>query len=142
LPSSHARSADLGTVLIVANSLVATTPKNQTYWAQLFPALLLSAFSIDLVFAASQVIASASVSRKRQGVAASLVGTLLTYGLSTGLGFANTVEVYTNGGGKDVRRGYANGNWFGVGLAAAGLIVSLAFLRVPKTTQEGWGEKK
>ncbi|KAK5727584.1 hypothetical protein LTR15_003485 [Elasticomyces elasticus] len=124
--------------LIISNALVATVPASgQTYWAQIFPALFISSFSIDFIFAASQVIASGSVSRKRQGVAASLVGTLLTYGLSTGLGFAGTVETYTNGGGEHLRRGYANANWLGVGLGGIGMVLALAFLRVPKSTQEG-----
>ena len=128
--------------LIIANTLVATVPQGQIYWAQIFPALLVSSFSIDFIFAASQVIASSSVSRKRQGVAGSLVGTLLTYGLSTGLGFAGTVEAYTNSGGHNVRAGYRNANWLAVSLAGIGLIGAIVFLRVPKTTQEGWGEEK
>jgi len=129
------------TALIVANILLATVPKGQIYWAQLFPALLVSAFTVDLIFAASQVIASGSVNRKRQGVAASLIGTLLTYGLSTGLGFAGTVEAYTNDGGHDMRAGYRNANWLAVGLAGIGLVMSITFLRVPKSTQEGWEKK-
>jgi hypothetical protein len=102
---------------------------------------LISGFSLDFIFAASQVIASGSVGRKRQGVAGSLIGTLLTYGLSTRLGFAGTVEVHTNAGGHDVLDGYRHAHWLAVGLAGMRLLGSIAFLRVPKTTQEGWGEK-
>ena len=66
--------------LIVANVLLATTPAHQSYWAMLFPAIVVSSFTIDLIFAASQIIASGSVGREHQGVAASLIGTLLSYG--------------------------------------------------------------
>ncbi|KAJ8100131.1 major facilitator superfamily domain-containing protein [Lipomyces tetrasporus] len=69
----------------VALTLTATMPEQQTYWVQIFPALIFTA--------------------RQQGVAASLIGTILSYGLSTGLGFSGTVEVYTNNDGKDpVRR--------------------------------------
>lgn len=95
----------LGTLaVVVSNLLLATTPSDQTYWAMIFPAIVLSAFTIDFIFAASQIIASGSVGTEHQGVAGSLIGTLLSYGLSTGLGFAGTVEVYTDKGGKSTLR--------------------------------------
>ncbi|KAK3069709.1 hypothetical protein LTR53_011730 [Teratosphaeriaceae sp. CCFEE 6253] len=127
--------------LVVANTLVATAPRTQSYWAMLFPSIVVASFAVDFIFAASQVIASGSVGRKHQGVAGSLIGTLLTYGLSTGLGFAGTVEAYTNDGGQDVLKGYRNALYLGTALAGMGLTGSLLFLRVPKSTQEGWDEK-
>jgi hypothetical protein len=106
----------------------------------MFPAICVAAFSIDLIFASSHIIASGSVGREYQGVAGSLVGTLLTYGLSTGLGFAGTIEVYTNRGGEDTLKGYRSAVFFAVELAAMGLIGSLLFLRMEKNTKEG-GER-
>jgi hypothetical protein len=73
------------------NILLATTPRHQTYWAMIFPAMIICSFTIDLVFASSQIITSSIVSKKNQGPAGSLMGVLLTYGLSIGLGFAGTV---------------------------------------------------
>lgn len=126
--------------VIVCNVLVATTPVEQTWWAMLFPSTVAMAFTIDLLFAASQIIASASVGQKHQGVAGSLIGTILSYGLSTGLGFAGTVEVYTNDGGLNRLQGYRNALYFATGLGGIGLIGSLLFLRVPKNTKQGWDE--
>ncbi|KAK3066982.1 hypothetical protein LTR53_016403 [Teratosphaeriaceae sp. CCFEE 6253] len=103
--------------LVVANTLVATAPRTQSYWAMLFPSIVVASFAVDFIFAASQVIVSGSVGRKHQGVAGSLIGTLLTYGLSTGLGFAGTVEAYTNDGGQDVLKGYRNALYLGTALA-------------------------
>lgn len=108
----------------------------------MFPAITVSAFTVDLIFAASQIIASGSVGKEHQGVAASLIGTLLSYGLSTGLGFAATIEVHTNKGGADILRGYRSALYFAVGLGGMGLVGSLLFLRVPKNTKEGWDEEK
>jgi hypothetical protein len=117
---------------IGANVLLATTPVHQTYWAMIFPSMILIAFTADLIFAAAQIIASNSVSRRYQGAAGSLIGTLLTYGLSTGLGFAGTVEVNVNRGGKDELAGMRGAVYLGIGFAAAALVLNVLFIRMPK----------
>lgn len=127
--------------LVICNLLLATTPRHQTWWAMMFPAITIASFSVDLIFASSQIIASGSVGRKQQGVAGSLIGTLLTYGLSTGLGFAGTIEVYTNRHGTDTLLGYRAALFFAVSLGAVGCVGSLLFLRMEKNTQEGWGDE-
>ena len=69
--------------------------------------------------------------RRHQGVAASLVNTIVNYSISLGLGFAGTVEVYVNDGGAtlgDVLRGYRGGFYMGIGLAVLGILVCTAFL--------------
>lgn len=120
--------------------LVATSPAHQTYWAQFFPALILTAFGPDFLFTASQIVASNSVARHQQGIAGSLVGTLLSYGLSTGLGFAGTVEAYTNNDPNSPLPGIRHALWLGVGFAFAAAIVALLFVRIPKDVREGWTE--
>jgi MFS family permease len=92
--------------VLVSLILVATMPAQQTYWAQVFPATILMAFCPDFIFSAAQIITSNSVRRREQGVAGSLVVTLLSYGLSTGLGFAGTAEAYTNSHRTDRVGGY------------------------------------
>jgi hypothetical protein len=52
------------------------------------------------------LILSASVQREHQGIAASLVTTVVNYSISIGLGIAGTVEVHVNKEGKDVLSGY------------------------------------
>jgi MFS family permease len=122
----------------VSNILLATTPTHQIYWAMIFPSMIIIAFTADLIFAASQIIASNTVGKEFQGAAGSLIGTLLTYGLSTGLGFAGTVEVHTNHGGEDALRGYHAAAYFAVGLAGAALVMNVMFVRMPKMNKEGW----
>ncbi|OAA40236.1 hypothetical protein ISF_09814 [Cordyceps fumosorosea ARSEF 2679] len=61
---------------IGAGLLLATTPMQQTYWMQVFPAMLLN-----------------SVTRNHHGIASSLDGKVNLYGISLGLGFAGTIEV-------------------------------------------------
>jgi len=120
--------------------LIATQPKQQTYWAQTFPALMIVALGPDFIFTAAQIIASNAVKRRHQGTAGSLIGTLASYGLSTGLGFASTVEVYTNDNGRSPVRGYRNALYLGIGVAAAAGVIAIAFVRIPKDSRDGWDE--
>ena len=126
--------------MVTINVLLATIPANLTYWAMAFPAMFVSAFTIDLITTSAQIIASNTVPMKHQGVAGSLVGTLLSYGMSTGLGFAGSVEINTYDNGNDPLRGYHGAAYLGVGLSSAALVLSALFIRIPKDTREGWGE--
>ncbi|KAL2285792.1 hypothetical protein FJTKL_07512 [Diaporthe vaccinii] len=130
----------LGVVcVVVSNLLLATMPVHQTYWAQTFPAILVGSMCPDLVYVAAQVIASNSVSRKQQGIAGSLIGTLNLYGNSLGLGFAGTIETQLLKQTHDKAHGYRAVLYFGVALAVAGLLLNFIFVRVPKDEREGWG---
>ncbi|KAL8684577.1 MAG: hypothetical protein Q9218_008235, partial [Villophora microphyllina] len=65
--------------IAVDHILLATIPHHLTYWAMAFPAMFISAFTIDLITTSAQIVASNTVPMKHQGVAGSLVGTLLSY---------------------------------------------------------------
>lgn len=62
--------------ILIGQLLIATMPEQQSYWAQVFPATILSAFCPDFIFTAAQIIACNSVRRYEQGIAGSLVGVL------------------------------------------------------------------
>ncbi|KAI1037023.1 hypothetical protein LB505_011438 [Fusarium chuoi] len=128
------------TVTLVGNILLATMPVQQTYWAQVFPAMVLYGFCPDLVYVAAQVIASNSVSRRQQGVASSLIGTLNLYGNSLGQGFAGTIETEIGTNNDDEVRGYRAALYFAAGLAVLGLALDILFVRVPKDQREGWDD--
>ncbi|KAF5974710.1 aminotriazole resistance [Fusarium coicis] len=127
-------------VTLVGNILLATMPVQQTYWAQVFPAMILYGFCPDLVYVAAQVIASNSVSRRQQGVASSLIGTLNLYGNSLGQGFAGTIETEVGANNDDEVRGYRAALYFAAGLAVLGLALDILFVRVPKDQREGWDD--
>jgi MFS family permease len=129
----------IGTV-IVGNILLATMPTKQSYWPQVFPAILLSGFCPDLVYVAAQLIASNSVGRRHQGVAGSLIGTLNLYGNSLGLGFAGTIEAEVSGYGADIVSGYRGAFYFAVAIGIVGLLLNFAFVKMPKDEREGWDE--
>lgn len=95
------------------------------------------AFCPDFIFTAAQIITSNSVKRHQQGIAESLVGTIITYGQSIGLGFAGTVERYSMGAEDNPVKGYRHALYFAIGLGVASLVLDLLFVRVSVDTQEG-----
>lgn len=66
--------------------------------------------------------------REHQGVAASLMNTVVNYSISIGLGLAGTAESQINSSGLDVLEGYRAAFYVGIGLATLGWVVSLHFI--------------
>lgn len=117
---------------------VALNPVHQTYWALTFVSLIVMPWGMDMSFPASTVLLSNSVERKHQGIAASLVTTVVNYSISIGLGFAGTVEVHVNNGGKtfnDTLKGYRGAMYLGIGIAGLGIVISVLYL-VKSTVQQ------
>ncbi|GJC84903.1 drug resistance protein YOR378W [Colletotrichum liriopes] len=111
--------------------LTATAPENQIYWAQIFVSMIIMPFGMDMSFPAATLILSNAVKREHQGIGASLVNTVVNYGIALGVGFAGTVEVHVNNGGEtkeDQFRGFRGALYMGVGLAGLGLGIALTFL--------------
>ena len=91
-------------------------------------------------FPASTVILSNHMPREHQGLAASLVNTMVNYSISIALGIAGTVEVQVNNQGKtpeDVMHGIRCAWYTGVALAGFGVVLGgLFFGRT--WMKEGW----
>ncbi|KAI4662125.1 uncharacterized protein J4E88_010915 [Alternaria novae-zelandiae] len=116
---------------LTGNILVATLPINQIYWAQTFVTTLIIPWGMDMSFPAGTLIMSNAVARKHQGMAASLVNTIVNYSISIGVGIAGTVEVHVNNGGRtaeDELHGYRGAMYVSVGLSGMGVVTSLLFL--------------
>ncbi|KAJ5697245.1 major facilitator superfamily domain-containing protein [Penicillium malachiteum] len=132
----------LGTIaILLSNLLMATLPVNQTYWAHVFPSVVLFSFCPDFVYTAGQIIASNSVQRRQQGVAGSIIGTLNLYGNSLGLGFASTVEVQVARHFQSRIVGIRGALFFGVAVSAIALVPDICFVRMVKDEREGWHEE-
>ena len=111
--------------------LIATMPVDQIYWAQTFVTMIVTPFGMDISFPAGTLILSDAVPRRHQGIAASLVNTVVNYSISLAIGFAGTVEMNVNRGGLndvDILRGYRGAMYLGIGLAALGVALCVAFL--------------
>lgn len=69
-----------------------------------------------------------------QGVAASLVNTVLNYSISIGLGMAGTVESQVNDGGKNLLKGYRGAWYLGIGLDVLGICLACCLILSWKAT--------
>jgi predicted MFS family arabinose efflux permease len=127
------------TVLLSA-VVLATMPEQQSYWIQVFPATILMSVCSDFILTAAQIIAAGAVSRKDQGVAASLVSVVQSVGAGIGLGVAGTVEAGLIDAGRNEVTSYRGALWLAAALAAVALPIDFLWVRVVKDERVGWGE--
>ncbi|KAL2208929.1 MFS general substrate transporter [Sarocladium strictum] len=120
------------TCFLVGITLTATAPVNQIYWAQFFMAAVIMPWGMDSSFPAGTLIVSNAAAKEHQGVAASLINTVVNYGIALGVGFAEIVvtNLHSDTGDSldNQLKSYRGGLYMGVGLAGAGLVVALVFL--------------
>lgn len=115
----------------VAIILVAPMPIGQIYWAQAFPSILIGSWGMDISFPAATILLSGSVPRQHQGIAASLVATVVNYSISIGLGIAGTVQRYTVPEASlsmdyNVQlRSYRSAFYTGIGLSGLGVAIAV-----------------
>lgn len=125
-------------VFFLTGILIFTTaPTDQIYWGQTFVSILVIPFGMDMSFPAATLILSNAVKKEHQGIAASLVATVVNYSIALGVGFAGTVEVHVNDGGKtkaDLLKGYQGALYMGIGLAGLGLLICLVYLAKDRWT--------
>jgi len=112
----------------VGSLLLVTAPVGQNYWHNTFFSILVMPFGMDMSNPAAIILLSNSVSKEHQGIAASLVVTVVNYSISLALGIGGTIDVSRNGGGKDILAGYRGAEFFGLGLGALGIVLAAAFL--------------
>ncbi|KAL9610650.1 MAG: hypothetical protein Q9167_004659 [Letrouitia subvulpina] len=115
--------------------LVATAPVKQTYWAQTFVAAVVAPWGMDMSFPAGTLIASAAMPAEHQGLAASLVTTVVNYSISLGLGLGGTVESNVDNDGKALLKGYRGAWYMGIGLSGLGVILAAVFICVSTLKQ-------
>ncbi|KAF2705731.1 MFS general substrate transporter [Pleomassaria siparia CBS 279.74] len=139
------------TLFALGSLLLATMPLYQTYWAQTFISVLIMPGAMNLSYPTANILLSSSLPKEKQGIAASLVSTLVNYSISCGLGVAGTIDRYSIGrvarergirGNpaplSDVSRttheirlvGLRNAYWFATGLGGLGVLVAGAFVVV------------
>lgn len=119
----------------IVNILIATMPAQQTYWAQMFVSTLIAPFGMDISFPAASLVVSNSMPTHQQGVAASMVQTVINWSISFGLGIAGTVTSELTKRGSTVLEGLRGGLYVGIGLSGAAVLVALIFCRVPSVSK-------
>ncbi|KAJ5676016.1 major facilitator superfamily-domain-containing protein [Penicillium macrosclerotiorum] len=118
---------------LLGSILFATAPRHQTYWAQAFVSIIVMPWGMDLSYPSATILLSNATPHSHQGIAASLMNTVVNYSISIGLGIAATVESNISSDGKDIFRGIRGAQYVSVGLAGMGLLVSLAYVFVSMT---------
>jgi MFS family permease len=109
-------------------TILGTAPVHQTYWIQIFIGFVVLPWGMDMSFPAGTILLSRAMPKEHQGLAASLVNTLVNYSISIGLGIAGTVESQMNPDGTRVLFGYRSAFYVGIGLACMGICVALTFV--------------
>ncbi|KAL4966391.1 MFS transporter [Aspergillus stella-maris] len=134
------------TAFTVGTVLITIAPVNQTYWALTFVSLVVIPWGMDMSFPAATLMLSNAVAREHQGLAASLVTTVVNYSISLSLGFAGTIESQIVKGETkaDRLKGYRSALYFAIGLGGLGLGISVIYAAKSfwKTRKEGKEEGK
>ncbi|SCW02139.1 LAFE_0E15038g1_1 [Lachancea fermentati] len=116
------------TAFTVGGILIATAPSHQTYWAQTFISIIVMPWGMDMSFPAATILLSNAMPQEHQGLAASLVNTVVNYSISIGLGFAGTIESRVNGGGTNLLKGYRGAWYMGIGLSGMGIAIAILYV--------------
>lgn len=124
----------------VANIICATMPVHQKYWVQLFWAYVISPFGMDMAFPAGTILLSNLMPPERQGIAASMIATMVYYSQSIGLGIAGTVQTHVQG--DDVLKGYRGAWYLGIGLSGLGVVVAGSYALSSRIRDRSIGDGK
>jgi len=109
--------------------IVATMPVDQIYWAQTFVSIFIMPFGMDMNFTAAMIILSDSIPKEHQGMAASLVNTVLNYAVSIGLGVAGTVAIEVSATTTELF--FFRCGWYtGIGFSGLGFLVACVWIVV------------
>ncbi|PSN65998.1 MFS general substrate transporter [Corynespora cassiicola Philippines] len=135
---------------MLGSLLLAIMPIDQTYWGLTFVSVLIMPGAMNLSYPAANILMSASLPKEKQGIAASLVSTMVNYSISCGLGFAGSIDRYTIEH-YALQKGRPHGNptplsdtrpetqeirlhglrcayWFAVSLGGLGMFVAFIFI--------------
>ena len=113
---------------LVGIVLIATAPVHQTYWAETFLSTVITCWGMDMSFPSGVIILSDSMPPEHQGLAASLINTVVNYSISIGLGMAGTVDVHVNSGGAKPLQGYRGAWYLGIGFDTMGILCAICLI--------------
>ncbi|SCU89850.1 LAFA_0E21396g1_1 [Lachancea sp. 'fantastica'] len=117
--------------------MLSVTPVNQSYFKMTLGIMIILSFGMDLSFPASSIIVSDELPGQYQGMAGSLVSTMVSYSSSLCLGIGTTAEHYINKDGSRLLEGYRAALYVGIGLASIAVLISATYL-----IEELWAKRK
>lgn len=114
-----------------ANLLVLTLPVHQVYWRNTFAIFFIGAMAMDWSWTAGTIMLSDHLPHHVQGMAGSLVMTMVSYGISFFVGMDATVEQQiTLHDPENMLKIHRGSEALGVGLAGISIIVAIIFVLV------------
>lgn len=84
-------------------------------------------------FPSATIILSNASRRDKQGMAASMVNTVLNYSISIGLGIAGTVQSKVDPDGLKLLEGYRSAWYVGIALSGAGILCAMGLIWMERT---------
>ncbi|CEP61320.1 MFS transporter LALA0_S03e00232g [Lachancea lanzarotensis] len=117
--------------------MLSVTPIDQTYYRMTMGIMIILSFGMDLSFPASSIIVSDELPSQYQGMAGSLVNTMVSYSMSLCLGIGGTAEHYINKDGTKLLEGYRAALYVGIGLASIAVLISATYL-----IEELWSKRR
>ncbi|KAK9447837.1 YOR378W-like protein [Limtongia smithiae] len=111
----------------IGNVLMGTTPVDQSYWFQSFWSVIVTPFGMDMSFPSGTIILSDSMPHHYQGLAASLIGTVVNYSIALGLGIAGSVEENRDPDATKLLVGYRAAWYVAMGLSGFGIVIGIIF---------------
>ncbi|CCH46360.1 putative membrane protein [Wickerhamomyces ciferrii] len=112
----------------VGIAMLATTPVHQTYFNMLFAQMIVLSFGMDMSFPAASLVLSDTLPKKHQGMASSLVSTMINYSMSVGLGIAGTAEAKIKERTGDLLQSYRAAMYVGIGLASVAILLGIVLV--------------
>ncbi len=79
-------------LFVVGSALLALAPLDQPYYIQTFLSVIIMPGAMNLSFPSATMLLSSVLPREKQGIAASLVATVVNYSISCGLGMAGSIH--------------------------------------------------
>lgn len=107
---------------------LAILPINQTFWRLSFGQMFLLAWGMDCSFPAASLILSDFLPPEHQGMAGSLVNTVVNYSVSLFLAMSSTVEIQTLEHTGSVLESYRGAAYLGIGISGLAVVFSVVFV--------------
>lgn len=119
--------------------MLSIMPVDQSYWRIAFGQMLILTWGMDMSFAAGSIILSDYLPKKHQGIAGSLVLTVVNYSVSLFLSLGSNIEVETLKKGATVLQSYRNSIYFGIGISGLGVVMAIILVIFQYYTNDSKG---
>jgi MFS family permease len=120
--------------VVISSALFICVPRDPSYWAWIFPAMVCATIAIDLVYSVVNVFLSSNLPEHQQGLAGSLAHALVQFSGALFLALAKFIMTSTSSKGD--AKDYTNVFWLQFFSGIAAFMIFSIFVRVDKAKDE------